>query len=63
MGNSFALEDVPAQIVEEMDIVCETGACKFTNPDRLPSSIVDIETGQLTRRGILHEEIERLLND
>jgi hypothetical protein len=28
----------------------------------LPSSIVDLETGQLTRRGILHEEIGRLLD-
>ncbi len=61
MGNSFALEDVPGQIVESMDIICETGSCKYANPERLPSSIVDIKTGQLTRRGILHDEIERLL--
>jgi tRNA A37 threonylcarbamoyladenosine synthetase subunit TsaC/SUA5/YrdC len=61
MGNSFSLEDVPGQIVEAMDIVCETGACRYSNPDRLPSSIVDITTGRLIRRGILHEEIERLL--
>jgi tRNA A37 threonylcarbamoyladenosine synthetase subunit TsaC/SUA5/YrdC len=62
MGNSFSPEDVPVQIVEAMDIVCETGACKYSNSDRLPSSIVDITTGQLIRRGILHEEIERLLD-
>lgn len=63
MGNSFSLEDVPVDIVDAMDIVCETGACKYSNPDRLPSSIIDIRTGELTRRGILHEEIERLLGN
>lgn len=62
MGNSFSLEDVPESIVGAMDIVCEAGTCRYANPDRLPSSIVDLETGQLTRRGILHEEIGRLLN-
>ena len=63
MGNSFSIEDVPDEIVDKMDIVCETGACKYTNPDRLPSSIIDINTGKLVRRGILHKEIERLLGD
>jgi tRNA A37 threonylcarbamoyladenosine synthetase subunit TsaC/SUA5/YrdC len=62
MGNSFSLEDVPESIVGAMDIVCEAGTCTYANPDRLPSSIVDLETGQLTRRGILHEEIGRLLD-
>jgi tRNA A37 threonylcarbamoyladenosine synthetase subunit TsaC/SUA5/YrdC len=61
MGNSFSLADVPESIVQAMDIVCEAGTCRFANPDRLPSSVVDLETGTLTRRGILHEEIERLL--
>jgi hypothetical protein len=45
-----------------MDILCDAGTCTFANPDRLPSSIVDLETGQLSRRGILHEEIGRLLD-
>jgi tRNA A37 threonylcarbamoyladenosine synthetase subunit TsaC/SUA5/YrdC len=60
-GNSFSLEDVPDSIVKAMDIVCDAGTCTFANPDRLPSSIVDLETGSLSRRGILHEEIGRLL--
>ena len=62
MGNSFSLKDVPESIVSAMDILCDAGTCTFANPDRLPSSIVDLETGQLTRRGILHEEIGRLLD-
>lgn len=61
-GNSFSLEEVPESIVGAMDILCDAGTCTFANPDRLPSSIVDLATGQLTRRGILHEEIGRLLD-
>jgi tRNA A37 threonylcarbamoyladenosine synthetase subunit TsaC/SUA5/YrdC len=61
MGNSFSLADVPESIIHAMEIVCEAGTCRYANPDRLPSSVVDLETGTLTRRGILHEEIERLL--
>lgn len=62
MGNSFSLRDVPESIVSRMDIVCDAGTCTHANPDRLPSSIVDLETGRLTRHGILHEEIGRLLD-
>ena len=61
MGNSFSLGDVPETIVEAMDVVCDIGTCKYKNPDRLSTSIVDLDSGQLTRRGISHEEIGRLL--
>ena len=62
MGNSFSLDDVPDSIVSSMDVLCDAGTCAFANPNRLPSSIVDLESGQLIRRGILHEEIGRLLD-
>jgi tRNA A37 threonylcarbamoyladenosine synthetase subunit TsaC/SUA5/YrdC len=62
-GNSFALQEVPESMLEAVDILCEDGRCKYANAERLASSIVDLETGALTRRGILHEDIERLLAD
>lgn len=62
MGNSFSLTDVPDSIIDAMDIVCESGTCQYANRDRLPSSIVDLESVSMFRRGILHEEIERLLD-
>ncbi len=61
-GNSFSPQDVPQSIVDAMDIVCDAGTCMFANPGRMPSSIVDFGTRRLTRRGILHEEIGRLLD-
>jgi len=50
-------------MLEGVDVVCNGGRCKFANPERLASTVVDLETGKLTRRGILHEEIQRLLDD
>lgn len=61
-GNSFSIEEVPDPLLDAVDIVCEAGPCKYANPERLASSIVDTRTGKLTRRGILHGEIEALLH-
>lgn len=60
-GNSFTLDEVPAALLEAADAVCEGGTCRYANPERLASTIVDLDTSNLTRRGALHEEIERLL--
>ena len=35
--------------------------CKYANADRLASTVVRLDTCELTRQGILHEEIARLL--
>jgi tRNA A37 threonylcarbamoyladenosine synthetase subunit TsaC/SUA5/YrdC len=61
-GNSFSLSDVPPPMLDAVDIVCEAGTCKYANPQRLASTIVDLASGQLTRRGILADEIEGLLD-
>lgn len=61
-GNSFSLGDVPPTMLDGVDIVCDAGQCKYTNPERLASTILDLETGELTRRGIVYADIERLLN-
>ncbi len=60
-GNSFLLSDVPEAMLEQVDVVCEAGECKFANSQRLASTIVDLHTGELTRRGVLHTEINQLL--
>jgi len=60
-GNSFTLEEVPSALLDAADVVCEGGTCRYANPERLASTIVDLETASLTRRGALHEEIKRLL--
>jgi len=60
-GNSFLISDVPETMLEQVDVVCEAGECKLANSQRLASTIVDLHTGELIRRGVLHAEITRLL--
>ena len=60
-GNSFTLDEVPTALLDAADVVCEGGTCRYANPERLASTIVDLETATLTRRGALHKEIEYLL--
>lgn len=60
-GNSFSLADVPDGMLDAVDVVCDGGDCKYANPERMASTIIDLETGELTRRGILHREIAKLL--
>lgn len=62
-GNSFSLGDVPETMLEAVDIVCEAGRCKYANAERMASTIVDLETAEFARRGILHDEIAALLSD
>jgi len=62
-GNSFRLEEVPSAMLDSVDITCEAGMCRYANPERSASSIIDVETGALVRAGILHEEIGRLLRE
>ena len=61
-GNSFSIKDVPDSMLEAVQIVCDTGTCKYVNAERCASSIIDMKEGVLLRQGILHKEIESLLS-
>lgn len=60
-GNSFALEEVPASILDSTDLICDAGRSKYANPERVSSTIVDLGTGEIVRAGILHEQIKERL--
>ena len=49
-------------MLEALQIVCDTDTCKYVNPERCASSIIDMKEGVLLRQGILHKEIESLLS-
>lgn len=60
-GNSFSLDEVPTSILDSTDLICDAGRCRYANPERLSSTIVDLATGKITRAGILHEKIKERL--
>ena len=60
-GNSFRLDELPDFMLENVDITCEAGDCRYTNAERMAASIVDVDATAVVRIGILHEEIERLM--
>ncbi len=60
-GNAFSLEEVPPQILESADVVCDGGRCAFANEERLPSAMIDLRNGRMTRHGIQSVAIQDLL--
>jgi tRNA A37 threonylcarbamoyladenosine synthetase subunit TsaC/SUA5/YrdC len=57
-GNNYALEDVPASIRDHVDLVIEGERARWHNADRLATTILDLQSGELIRRGINHAMIE-----
>ena len=62
-GNSFRLDEVPESMLANVDITCEAETCRYANPERMASSIIDVEGVSFVRRGILADEIERVMLD
>lgn len=62
-GNSFRLDEVPEAMLEQVDIKVEGDTCRYVNAERMASSIVDVDDGVFTRRGILADEIEEVMED
>jgi len=62
-GNAFSLDEVPREILESADIICDGGRCALANDDRLPSAMIDVRDGRMTRHGIRSDAIRGLLSD
>jgi tRNA A37 threonylcarbamoyladenosine synthetase subunit TsaC/SUA5/YrdC len=60
-GNSFSLDEVPTSILESTDLICDAGRCKYASSERTATTIVELDTGETVRAGILYREIKELL--
>jgi tRNA A37 threonylcarbamoyladenosine synthetase subunit TsaC/SUA5/YrdC len=58
-GNLYAFSDLPREIVQGVDFSIDHGTCKYANPQRLATTIVNFVTGTIKRRGVNAERIER----
>jgi tRNA A37 threonylcarbamoyladenosine synthetase subunit TsaC/SUA5/YrdC len=58
-GNLYTFDDLPAEFVRGADFHVNHGSCKYANPQRLATTIVNFANRSIKRRGVNAEQIER----
>jgi tRNA A37 threonylcarbamoyladenosine synthetase subunit TsaC/SUA5/YrdC len=58
-GNLYTFADLPREFVQAADFHINHGSCKYANPQRLATTIVNFANRSIKRRGVNAEEIER----
>jgi tRNA A37 threonylcarbamoyladenosine synthetase subunit TsaC/SUA5/YrdC len=58
-GNLYAFSDLPGEFITGADFYIDHGSCKYANPQRLATTIVNFVNGSIKRRGVNAERIER----
>jgi tRNA A37 threonylcarbamoyladenosine synthetase subunit TsaC/SUA5/YrdC len=56
-GSKYRLEDVEAPVRVAADLVIDYGATKYSHPDGMGSSIIELPSGRPLRKGIKYDEI------
>lgn len=56
-GNSYGLDEVPAEIRDHVDLVIEGPRARYAHPKRLATTILDMTTGGFLREGIEFDAI------
>lgn len=51
-GNNYRLDDVPASMLDGVDLVLDRGPTRFQSSEKLASTILDLTTGQFLHSGI-----------
>jgi tRNA A37 threonylcarbamoyladenosine synthetase subunit TsaC/SUA5/YrdC len=58
-GNLYTFADLPQEFVRGSDFHINHGSCKYANPQRLATTIVNFANRSIKRRGVNAEQIER----
>ena len=58
-GNLYAFSDLPPEFIRGADFSINHGSCKYANPQRLATTIVNFVNRSIKRRGVNAERIER----
>jgi tRNA A37 threonylcarbamoyladenosine synthetase subunit TsaC/SUA5/YrdC len=56
-GSKYSLGDVEQEVRDAADLVLDYGPTKYTHPEGMGSSIIELPSGRALRRGIRFEEI------
>ncbi len=62
-GNCFRPEDLPRSLIEGVDLFIDHGASRYENPERRATTMIDLRTLQITRRGVNHQQLEAELRE
>jgi len=57
-GNRFDFTELPQNIVDNVDFLINHGSCKYVNPERKATTILNFTNWSVKRRGVNWEELE-----
>jgi tRNA A37 threonylcarbamoyladenosine synthetase subunit TsaC/SUA5/YrdC len=60
-GNSYRPEQIAPSIIEGVDLFINHGTAHYDNPQRMATTMIDLRTLQITRRGVNYEQLEARL--
>lgn len=63
-GNTFRPDDLAPSLIEGADLFLDHGVARYENPERMATTMIDLRTLQIVRRGVnyaqLNAELQRL---
>jgi tRNA A37 threonylcarbamoyladenosine synthetase subunit TsaC/SUA5/YrdC len=62
-GNNYRLDEIPKEMLDQVDYKLDLGVARYENPQRLATTIVDITKWTLRRRGVNADMIEASMRD
>lgn len=62
-GNSYRPEELAPSIIEGVDLFIDHGVAKYENPLRQATTMIDLRTLQITRKGVNLEQIDARLSE
>ncbi|HET9622752.1 MAG TPA: Sua5/YciO/YrdC/YwlC family protein [Kofleriaceae bacterium] len=58
-GNLYTFADLPRAFVDNADFYLDHGSCRYANPARLATTIINFANRSIKRRGVNAEQLER----
>jgi len=60
-GSKFRVEDIDPEVRAAADLVIDYGLCRYNNPIGTSSTIIDLQTYEVLRRGVCFDQIQDIL--
>lgn len=60
-GSKFRLQDIEPQVLAAADVAIDHGTCRYENPEGVSSTIIDLTSFHVVRRGVCYDRIAAVL--